>query len=218
MNLDPSRSELVTFGIAGPHAQKAMENALGEAPNREFEVTHIQPLSVITLPGSRFLVACPASEVSPTWSKLTAHMRAAGWNAWQLQSIRAGIASVTAATQDAFLPQMLALEAHDGVSFTKGCYPGQEIVARTRYRGDLKRHLYHGRCSRSLAAGNAIVAEDTNTNVGVVTDAAANADGDWEFLAVIGREAVNSSGSLRCSDGTAVTDLTRAGTTEGARQ
>jgi len=62
-------------------------------------------------------------------------------DAWDLATIRAGVPTITAATQEAFVPQMANFELVGGVSFKKGCYPGQEIVARTQYRGILKRRM-----------------------------------------------------------------------------
>ena len=61
--------------------------------------------------------------------------------AWYLQEIRAGRPLITAATQDQFVPQMVNLETLGGVDFQKGCYPGQEIVARAQYRGQVKRRM-----------------------------------------------------------------------------
>ena len=60
---------------------------------------------------------------------------------WALQEIRAGRPFITAATQDQFVPQMVNLEILGGVDFQKGCYPGQEIVARAQYRGQVKRRM-----------------------------------------------------------------------------
>jgi len=65
----------------------------------------------------------------------------AGADAWELAAIRAGVPTITAATQEAFVPQMANFELVGGVSFKKGCYPGQEIVARMQYRGGLKRRM-----------------------------------------------------------------------------
>lgn len=61
--------------------------------------------------------------------------------AWALQEIQAGRPLITAATQDQFVPQMVNLETLDGVDFQKGCYPGQEVVARAQYRGQVKRRM-----------------------------------------------------------------------------
>jgi len=62
-------------------------------------------------------------------------------DAWRLQEIRAGRPWISAATQDLFVPQMVNLEQIGGVDFQKGCYPGQEIVARAQYRGQVKRRM-----------------------------------------------------------------------------
>jgi folate-binding protein YgfZ len=67
-----------------------------------------------------------------------------GSTAWQAADIAAGLPWVTAATQDIFIPQTLNLDLIDGISFTKGCYPGQEIVARSHYRGTVKRRMVYG--------------------------------------------------------------------------
>ncbi|AEC19596.1 hypothetical protein PT7_1056 [Pusillimonas sp. T7-7] len=68
----------------------------------------------------------------------------AGRSAWQAADIAAGLPWVQAATQDVFIPQTLNLDLIDGVSFTKGCYPGQEVVARSHYRGTVKRRTAYG--------------------------------------------------------------------------
>jgi folate-binding protein YgfZ len=65
--------------------------------------------------------------------------------AWTLLEIRAGRPLITAATQDQFVPQMVNLETLGAVDFQKGCYPGQEIVARAQYRGQVKRRMVHRR-------------------------------------------------------------------------
>ena len=70
-----------------------------------------------------------------------ASTQAAGVEAWEAAAIRAGVPTVVAATQEAFVPQMVNFELIGGVSFKKGCYPGQEIVARMHYRGGLKRRM-----------------------------------------------------------------------------
>ncbi len=65
-------------------------------------------------------------------------------NAWRAADITAGLPWIQAATQDVFIPQTLNLDLIDGVSFTKGCYPGQEVVARSHYRGTVKRRMAGG--------------------------------------------------------------------------
>ncbi len=105
-------------------------------------------------------------------------------SAWALQDIRAGVPHITAATQQLFVPQMLNLELIGGVHFKKGCYPGQEVVARTQYRGTLKRRTYLVSSAAPLRAGQELVHEvDPGQPCGVVVNAAADGDGRWWALA-----------------------------------
>ena len=104
---------------------------------------------------------------------------AVGEARWTLDEIRAGRPLITSATQELFVPQMVNLHALGGVDFHKGCYPGQEIVARTQYRGQLKRHMIHARVPAGveLAAGAQYAG-------GTVVDFAPADDGS-ELLAVV---------------------------------
>lgn len=94
---------------------------------------------------------------------------------WTVQEIRAGRALITGATQDLFLPQMVNFDELGGVDFRKGCYPGQEIVARARYRGQVKRRLV-----RLPAPPGSEVRPGQELNGGVVVDSALG-----EVLAVV---------------------------------
>jgi folate-binding protein YgfZ len=73
--------------------------------------------------------------------------------AWQWLEVHSGVPRIVAATSEQFVPQMINLEALDGVSFSKGCYPGQEVVARSQYRGTLKRRAYLAESDAPLAPG-----------------------------------------------------------------
>ena len=94
-----------------------------------------------------------------------------GEDAWTLQEIRAGRPLISAATQDQFVPQMVNFEELGAINFQKGCYPGQEIVARAQYRGQVKRRLVH--VKTDLKPGEQF-------NGGIVVDSAAG-----EALAVM---------------------------------
>jgi len=208
-----SNADLAMFGVTGPQANTRLAKALTSPAAQAFEIRHERGTALITLPGNRYLVVCQAEQASAMWLTLSAQARPAGWNWWHLETIRSGIATVTTPTQEAFIPQMLALETFDGVSFSKGCYPGQEIVARTRYLGDLKRHLYYGRSAASLAAGDSILEDSSGSTVGTVTDAAENAEHGWEFLAVLQRDAVSAGMYLRTDSGNAITVISRVSET-----
>jgi len=98
---------------------------------------------------------------------------------WTLQEIRAGRPLISAATQDLFVPQMVNFEALGAVDFRKGCYPGQEIVARAQYRGQVKRRMVH-----ATAPAGVSLAPGQEFNGGTVIDVAPAASGS-EFLAVM---------------------------------
>jgi folate-binding protein YgfZ len=95
--------------------------------------------------------------------------------AWYLEEIRAGRPLISAATQDQFVPQMVNLETLGGVDFRKGCYPGQEIVARAQYRGQVKRRMV-----RLPAPEGARLKPGDEYNGGTVVDSAGG-----ELLAVM---------------------------------
>jgi folate-binding protein YgfZ len=103
----------------------------------------------------------------------------AGEVQWTLQEIRAGRPLITRATQDQFVPQMVNFEAIGGVDFHKGCYPGQEIVARAQYRGQVKRRMVHARAPAGIS-----LAPGQDYNGGTVVDVAPTEAGA-EFLAVV---------------------------------
>ena len=200
-----SNGALALFGVAGPLAATALGGGFTTPGSRWFDVVRRHDVFLMSLPGGRYLVSCPAQQASATWQQLSQRLKPAGSGLWDLQTIRSGIATVTDATQEAFIPQMIALDAYGGVNFEKGCYPGQEIVARTRYLGDLKRRLYYGHCSQPLAPGELIVACHNGDSVGTVTNAAANDQDVWEFLAVVRRDSVKADLGLCTQDGHAVT-------------
>lgn len=108
-----------------------------------------------------------------------------------LADIRAGLPWILPATEDTFVPQMVGLDRIGGVSFTKGCYPGQEIVARTRYLGTVKRHLYHLVLAGPGAPGDPVLAGDQQ--VGTVLLAVAVPGHSVEALAVIDGAAAHSA-------------------------
>lgn len=106
--------------------------------------------------------------------------------AWALEEIRAGYPRVTSATQDLFVPQMVNLERLGAVDFKKGCYPGQEIVARTQYRGVLKRRMVRARVEARAEPGQDLhVADLAGQAAGTVVNAAPTLQGSSELLAVV---------------------------------
>lgn len=110
----------------------------------------------------------------------------ASCSAWQLEDIRSGLAWLTDAQQDHFLPQMLNWEALGGISFKKGCYTGQEVVARAHFRGQVKKRLMHISVEMSSLPGvGASLVNRDDKSVGEVVTSAFNQQGNVELLAVM---------------------------------
>ncbi|MDH5264538.1 MAG: folate-binding protein [Betaproteobacteria bacterium] len=123
--------------------------------------------------------------------------RAATLEEWALSLIRDGVVQVVPGTQEAFVPQMANYELVGGVSFKKGCYPGQEIVARTQYRGILKKRAVRVRSAAPLAPGDSVYSEAFgDQSAGTVANVAPSPGGGFEALVVAQLEAIEKK-SLR---------------------
>lgn len=102
---------------------------------------------------------------------------------WQWGEVRSGIATVSAPVADAFVPQMLNYESVGGVNFKKGCYPGQEVVARSQFRGTLKRRATLAHADAALQAGMEVFhADDAAQPCGLVAQAAPAPGGGWDAI------------------------------------
>jgi tRNA-modifying protein YgfZ len=102
---------------------------------------------------------------------------------WQWGEVRSGIATITQPVAEAFVPQMLNYESVGGVNFKKGCYPGQEVVARSQFRGTLKRRAFVVHADGELAPGQEVFqAADPEQPAGLVTEAARAPEGGWDAI------------------------------------
>ena len=105
---------------------------------------------------------------------------------WLWGEVRSAVVTITVPIVDAFVPQMLNYESVGGVNFKKGCYPGQEIVARSQFRGVLKRRAYLASAASPLAAGQEVFhASDTTQPCGLVAQSAAAPAGGWAAIVSI---------------------------------
>ncbi len=114
---------------------------------------------------------------------------------WALAEIRAGRPLILQSTQDQFVPQMVNLELSGGVDFKKGCYPGQEIVARAQYRGTVKRRMVRLR-GAALQPGQELYSDDAPGHAGGTVGSVVNASGD-ESLAVLQVSALEAKAAIR---------------------
>ena len=150
-------SGLHALGLAGPAAPALLQQELGALPERRLAMALYPRASVVRLPGENFLVVAASTEMPALWKALAKSAVPAGAACWNWGQIQAGMPWITAPTQDQFLPQMIGLDAIGGVNFGKGCYTGQEIVARTHYLGEVKRKLCLGSTNGSVRAGDVLL-------------------------------------------------------------
>ena len=187
-------AQYMRFGVGGPAAAEVLGSTAIPIPMVDFGVVRATapqrstaPSYVLRLPNDRFeLVYDDPHAAAAGWEAVCqAGAIATGPAPWRWLAVRSGVADVVAETQDKFVPQMLNLELVGAVSFTKGCYPGQEIVARTQYRGEIKRRTFlaHIASESAPAPGDDVIAEgDLTQPVGSVATVAAAPGGGYDAL------------------------------------
>ena len=180
-------SSLRALGLAGPAASAVLQQELGAQPQQQLAIVLHARASMVRLPGANFLLVAALTDMAALWESLAKRAVPAGAECWNWVQIQAGSPWITAATQDQFLPQMIGLDSIGGVSFDKGCYTGQEIVARTHYLGEVKRKLRLGRTRGGVRAGDALLR--AGQQCGTVLNAASIPGDAWVLLAVVSEQA-----------------------------
>ena len=188
---------LVRCGVGGPAAAAAVGAALGAAPP-PFGVVRTEDVTVLGVPGPRFVVLAGIDRAGAVATALGGSAGPAGFAVWQWLTIRAGVPVITAATQDKFIAQTANWDLLGGVNFRKGCYTGQEIIARSQYLGRLKERLFVFRApATAIAAGDRLYSPVFGDQAcGTVVNAAPGPGGDIELLAVL-QLAAADSGDVR---------------------
>ena len=146
----------------------------------------IEGLTTAALPNgsNRYLLAGAAGAMGAALDTLSGRVALAGSRLWEQLDIQAGIPWIGQETQARFLPQMLNLDLLRGLSYQKGCYPGQEVIARLHYRGKLKKRLALFKAATDLHVGDRLYQKDLNNAVGDIINATAP-DGGAYALAVV---------------------------------
>jgi tRNA-modifying protein YgfZ len=184
--------DVVVFGVGGPRAADAVASSLGVHPTADGTAA-IDGGTVVGL-GERFIIVTGSRNAGENRRRLDTHADNAGEDVWRSLRVRSGVPLVTPATSDKFVPQMLNFDAVGGVSFDKGCYPGQEVVARTRFLGQLKERLFALRADAPVpAAGTRLYSPAFGDQpCGTVVNAAAEPEGGCALLAVVQIAAMES--------------------------
>lgn len=188
VTVEDTEGQLIAFGLAGPDAERLLGGAIGEVPRQNDQCLTHDAITVTRMPGihPRFEIIAPLSDATALWKKLREQATPTGFDAWAWHDIMAGIPTVLPPTREAFVPQMANLELIGGVNFKKGCYPGQEIVARMQYLGKLKQRLYRAHSAdEPPAPGTPIFMPDSEQSVGTVVDARLSPETGSDLSAVI---------------------------------
>ena len=178
--------EWTRLGVSGPGSDAAVAAALGQAvPEGIMAMAQTAAGFAIRLGEQRFDLFVAPEAAAATWTALAASHRPVGAPAWDWLLVNGGIPAVLPATQDHFVPQMANMEVLGGVCFTKGCYPGQEIVARSQYLGKVKRRLFLAHIDAEARPGEEVFSPDLpDQAAGHIANAAPAPGGGHDVLVV----------------------------------
>ncbi|MCW8196450.1 folate-binding protein YgfZ [Proteobacteria bacterium 005FR1] len=175
------------IGLQAGDAPQLLSRFAPELPIADEDTTQSDQLTAVRIGAERLLCLVKKDQAASCWQSWAEKSSLHGYNLWHLADIRDGLGQVLPGSEDMFIPQMLNMHLTGGISFTKGCYVGQEVVARMQYLGKLKRHMRRLQLAASdlPAPGTAVYSaeSDSSQSVGNVV-MAAKADGHIELLAV----------------------------------
>jgi folate-binding protein YgfZ len=177
------------FGLWGDGAEAALAEIALAPPAQQLAVARHEDLLAIRVSAQRYLLLVPVAERA----RIGVLRGASDEGGWMLEEIRSGQPLITQATQDQFVPQMVNYERFGAVDFQKGCYPGQEIVARAQYRGQVKRRMVRVRTPVPLRPAQDLYSDDLPGQAsGTVVNAARD-----EALAVVQTSTLEKGLALR---------------------
>ena len=189
VTLEDVSNNLARFGLYGAQAEQLLSETGISIPQDVDAVVSQDGYCVIRVPGNqpRFELHGTPESLAKLWDSFSNTTTPVGKNVWALQDIESGIPDIYEGTVEAFVPQMTNLHAMGGVSFKKGCYPGQEVVARMQYLGKLKRRMYraHVETDNLPQPGDNVYSSGSDDPVGKVVQAQASSQGGAELLAVL---------------------------------
>ncbi len=186
---------IIKIGLNGAKATELLAKSFASIPQQDFELVTHENGALIKLPGAqpRFEIFTDIHHATTIWNQLVQHAKPVDAAYWELLEIQAGIPEVYAKTQEEFVPQMLNLDLLNGINFKKGCYTGQEIVARTHYLGTIKRRtqLAHIDGDAAPSAGDDVVNSNGDA-VGKVVRCAPAYNGGYDLLAEVRLESLEA--------------------------
>ena len=191
VSIKNSSNALVRFGISGPTADEHLSSLISSLPKEVDDAVQADGYTVIKVPGlhPRYEIYGELAPMQKLWDNLDVHAAPAGAGAWEMLDIQAGIPTIYPETSEAFVPQMTNMQFINGVNFQKGCYTGQEVVARMQYLGKLKRRMFHVKVETNdlVSPGDKLFSADCTSaqGAGQIVSAQQDPDGGYRALAVI---------------------------------
>lgn len=186
VKLRDASDEWIALGLSGREAADLVSTRFGQCPAAPMDVVHGPDGWAVRLGEHRFDVFVSPQAAPGLWQQWAGQARPVGAPAWDWLTVTAGVPVILPPTQDHFVPQMANMELLHGVSFHKGCYPGQEIVARSQYLGKLKRRMYLAHVDAQAEAGHELYCPDLPGQAcGMVVNAAPAPGGGTDLLAVM---------------------------------
>ncbi|NNM79225.1 MAG: folate-binding protein YgfZ [Gallionella sp.] len=211
VKLNDTSHEQVSLGVAGVRAEAILRDLLGgDLPQENLACLATGPVHVLKINNTRYQLNVTPQHAEKLWAAINKDAPAVGSVCWDWLNIRAGIPVIEPKTQEEFVPQMANLDALGGINFKKGCYPGQEIVARMHYLGKLKRRMYlaHLACDAVPQAGEELFSADMAGQAsGMIANAAPAPNGGYDILAVIQTASAEST-TVHTASGVALAFLT----------
>ncbi len=208
VSLSDASHNIYALGFTGPGIEQALAQVFPTLPAHENELIVYKHLRLCRLAGiwPRLLAFGEFSAIAALWQQLITCCQPVSPSAWELLDIQAGLASVFAATSESFTPHQLNYQRVNAISFNKGCYTGQEIIARMQYLGKLKQHMYRIQTQRLPLAGEAVYLAASKQAAGEIVMAAPAPHG-YEALATLQDQAVEQKLCLASGEEVAVGNL-----------
>lgn len=186
VKVSDASDEIVSLGLSGRAAADLIKQQFAVVPETDWAVVQNDHASAIRIGAQRYQINTSVQHAPELWAFLAAAARPVASSCWDWLNIRGGIPVITLPTQEQFVLQMTNLDALGGVSFKKGCYPGQEVVARTQHLGKIKRRMFLAHVDAAAKAGDEVFsAEMAGQPSGMVINAAEVAGGGFDLLTVM---------------------------------
>ncbi len=179
-------NSIIKLGISGNNAAALLRDIFPAVPQQDYELANSEQGTLVKLPGAipRYEIFTKPDSAQAIWNALKQYAKPVGAANWEWLEIIAGIPEITLKTQEEFVPQMLNLDALNAINYKKGCYTGQEIVARTHYLGKVKRRTQLAHITSDIAPNiGDDVADASKQVVGKIVRSAAALGGGYDVLA-----------------------------------